>query len=355
MAVNDDSDLDLSSAEESQTAGTSGTVQDGRNEVIDQLDDQVEVDYDSDASDDNSDAGEISSPLSVGSARPVIGESFCDCFKCGKEKHCTCGEDDTYFDWVWDNETKSFASFLKPDSREVLFHVDYSCGTAAVRGTIPMVEDQYYWEIKMTTPVYGTDMMVGVGTEDLDLNKYKHKFCSLIGRDGDGWGLSYTGEVQHKGQRFGFSTKGVFGQGTIIGLHLDMWKGTLAFYKNRKPLGIAYRGLQGKTLFPVVSSTAARSGMKVIKCRSFKTSLQFMCCQILRQVIPRHLDVLKVIDLPPGLRGFLVNNMYWLLQPSPLETSENQETGTKSRGIKRQYVGSDDEDDGPSHWKLCKL
>ena len=79
--------------------------------------------------------------------------------------------------------------------------------------------------------------MVGVGTVDLDLNKYKHKFCSLIGRDGDGWGLSYTGEVQHKGQRFGFSTKGVFGQGTIIGLHLDMWKGTLAFYKNRKPLG----------------------------------------------------------------------------------------------------------------------
>ena len=119
--------------------------------------------------------------------------------------------------------------------------------------------------------------------------------------------------------------------------------------------GIAYRGLQGKTLFPVVSSTAARSGMKVIKCRSFKTSLQFMCCQILRQVIPRHLDVLKVIDLPPGLRGFLVNNMYWLLQPSPLETGESQEAGTKSRGTKRQYTSSDDEEEGPSHRKLCKL
>ena len=63
------------------------------------------------------------------------------------------------FDWVWDGDTKSFASYLKPDSREVVFHVDYSCGTAAVRGTIPMVEDQYYWEVKMTTPVYGTDMV----------------------------------------------------------------------------------------------------------------------------------------------------------------------------------------------------
>ena len=77
--------------------------------------------------------------------------------------------------------------------------------------------------------------MVGVGTADLDLNKYRHKFCSLIGRDSDGWGLSYTGMVQHKGQKHSFSSK--FGQGTIIGLHLDMWRGTLAFYKNRKPLG----------------------------------------------------------------------------------------------------------------------
>ena len=44
--------------------------------------------------------------------------------------------------------------------------------------------------------------------------------------------------------------------------------------------GVAYRGLKGKTLFPVVSSTAARSGMKVISCRSVRTSLQFMCCQV---------------------------------------------------------------------------
>lgn len=118
--------------------------------------------------------------------------------------------------------------------------------------------------------------------------------------------------------------------------------------------GIAYHGLQGKRLFPIVSSTAARSGMKVIKCRSFKTSLQFMCCQILRQVIPGHLDVLKVIDLPPGLREFLINNIYWLLQPCPLESSDSQEFGSRSRGTKRQYMGSDDEE-GPSTSKICKL
>jgi hypothetical protein len=28
-----------------------------------------------------------------------------------------------------------------------------------------------------------------------------------------------------------------YGLGSIIGVHLDMWKGTLQFYLNRKPLG----------------------------------------------------------------------------------------------------------------------
>lgn len=64
------------------------------------------------------------------------------------------------FEWVWDNNSKSSASFLKHDQREVVFHVDYSCGTAAVRGGQIMGEDQYYWEVKMTTPVYGTDMVI---------------------------------------------------------------------------------------------------------------------------------------------------------------------------------------------------
>ena len=79
-----------------------------------------------------------------------------------------------------------------------------------------------------------------------------------------------------------------------------------------------------------------------------------MCCQILRQVIPRHLDVLKVIDMPPGLRDFLVNNIYWLLQPCSLEAIDSPESSGRSRGTKRRYAASDDED-GPSTSKHCKL
>ena len=78
--------------------------------------------------------------------------------------------------------------------------------------------------------------MVGVGTEAVDLDSYKYSFCSFLGRDSDSWGLSYYGRAQHKGNFLPINGAR-FGQGSIIGCHLDMWHGTLSFYKNRRPLG----------------------------------------------------------------------------------------------------------------------
>ena len=66
-------------------------------------------------------------------------------------------------EWRWNAEEKSTACELSPDLRDVKFHVSYSAGTAAVKGSHPLVEDQYYWEVKMTTPVYGTDMVCSIG------------------------------------------------------------------------------------------------------------------------------------------------------------------------------------------------
>lgn len=63
------------------------------------------------------------------------------------------------FDWVWDENSKSSGAFLSCDNRKVSFHSDYSCGTAAIRGTKELAEGQHFWEVKMTSPVYGTDMV----------------------------------------------------------------------------------------------------------------------------------------------------------------------------------------------------
>ncbi|XP_023584154.1 SPRY domain-containing SOCS box protein 3 isoform X1 [Trichechus manatus latirostris] len=131
--------------------------------------------YDSDGqhSDSDSDPEFSSLPPSIPSAVPVTGESFCDCDSqseasvCGSRhsahggKDCRCGEEDEHFDWVWDELNKSSATLLSCDNRKVSFHVEYSCGTAAIRGTKELGEGQHFWEIKMTSPVYGTDMVSG--------------------------------------------------------------------------------------------------------------------------------------------------------------------------------------------------
>ncbi|KAJ0058501.1 hypothetical protein NL108_016097, partial [Boleophthalmus pectinirostris] len=194
-------------------------------------------------SDSEADFSSVMAPP-VPSAVPVTGESYCGCDSQAdtsynsrlrgfhQVKDCHCGEDDQDFDWVWDTSSRSTATLLSCDNRKVNFHSEYSCGTAAVRGSKELVEGQHFWEIKMTSPVYGTDMMVGIGTCDVNLDKYRHTFCSLLGKDADSWGLSYTGLLHHKGEKMNFSTR--FGQGSIIGVHLDTWHGTLTFFKNRK-------------------------------------------------------------------------------------------------------------------------
>jgi hypothetical protein len=86
----------------------------------------------------------------------------------------------------------------------------------------------------------------------------------------------------------------------------------------------------------MVCSTAARSGMRLIKSCSFRTSLQFMCCQVLRRIIPSDQSVLEVIDLPPGMRAFLTNNLSWLLRPCEL--------GHVDIGDSSSVIHSDSED-----------
>uniref|UniRef100_A0A3Q2W2Z4 SPRY domain-containing SOCS box protein 3 n=1 Tax=Haplochromis burtoni TaxID=8153 RepID=A0A3Q2W2Z4_HAPBU len=279
----------------------------------------------------------VSEVVALPSTVPVKRESF---FHCDPEEElspllgvisdCLYGEEDKGFDWVWDDHCKSSGAFLSCDNRKVSFHSDYSCGTAAIRGNKELADGQHYWEIKMTSPVYGTDMMVGVGTSEVNLEKFKYNFGSLLGHDEDSWGLSYTGLFQHKGDKIKFSSR--FGQGSIIGVHLDTWHGTLTFYKNRHCIGVAATRLHNKKLYPMVCSTAAKSSMKVMQACYTPTSLQYLCCARLRQMLPCCPDLFNALDLPPGLRVLLHIQLGWVfsLSSSPEPSEEQEDFGKTS-------------------------
>ncbi|XP_054717336.1 SPRY domain-containing SOCS box protein 3-like [Uloborus diversus] len=223
----------------------------------------------------------------------------------------------TNVEWTWDAESNDEFVNLVNHNRDVRFHQNFSRGTAIVRGSQPMSDDQFYWEVKLIQPVYGTDIMVGVGTSEADMSQVHDKFLSILGMDNKTWGLSYTGLFYHCGEAQDYAPS--FSQGNVIGIHLDLWRGTLSFYKDKKHLGVASSGLKGKTLYGMASSTAARSGMRILRCSSFPSSLQFLCCLRLRDIIPNDRNVLDVIDIPSGLRRFLSTNLDWLLDQCNLE------------------------------------
>jgi len=217
------------------------------------------------------------------------------------------------YSWIWDTDNKSSDVLVQNNSREVYFHPDYSCGTAAIRGKRQLNEgEEHYWEIKMSSAVYGTDMMIGVGASTVDLNKYKSQFCSIIGKDTDSWGISYFGTLHHNGKTKEYTRK--FERGSIIGCHLDLWKGTLSFYKNGEPLGIAFDGLLGKKLYPLISSTAARTKMKLLCSYNTNFSLQYLCCKQISENMNLYGESVANLPIPKGLKRYLSWRMDWVLK-----------------------------------------
>lgn len=101
-------------------------------------------------------------------------------------------------------------------------------------------------------------------------------------------------------------------------------------------------------------STAARTGMKVVRSCSFPTSLQFMCCQVLRASVPADKNVSEAVYLAPGLKLFLENNLGWLLRPYSPRLVNETVGKIRKRGLGCvQDSQGDDEASTSGQKKLC--
>ncbi|XP_042222413.1 SPRY domain-containing SOCS box protein 3-like [Homarus americanus] len=258
---------------------------------------------------------------------------------------CSCGEEETDFAWVWstcEQSGQAGSILLDCDDRQISFNPAYSSGTAAIRGNeILSPGHHHFWELKMTSDVYGTDVMIGVCTPKCDLSHGISRFCSLLGRDKESWGYSYTGIIRHASQFRPYGPR--WGKGSIVGIHLDMWRGTLKFFLNRKPLGIAFTGLQNLELYPVVTSTSAHSGMKLVTSCIFPANLQFLSSEVVLKHICEKMKVRpEDLPLPPGLRSFMEDN-YW---PPLCFIGLSEETDVKEKPkwftVNRKHPSLDD-------------
>nr|XP_019531815.1 SPRY domain-containing SOCS box protein 3 [Aedes albopictus]XP_019531816.1 SPRY domain-containing SOCS box protein 3 [Aedes albopictus] len=238
-----------------------------------------------------------------------------------KIERCRCGEDSsTRFDWTWDVDCGH------PDTKitngtEIVFHPVYSQGTAVIRGTQPLQQGMHhYWEIKILSQLAGTDIMLGIGTDKVDLLAHRFKFSSCLGLDDQSWGYSYRGLTQHNNQLKYYGKK--YSQGRIIGVYVDMFRGILEFYLNRRSQGRAYSNIPRDSkgcIYPMVCSTSAKSSIKLINAASFKDSLVFNCMK----VISKYPKLLEQVYAIPGLRRH-ADDLWFLQLREPKKPDEFQ-------------------------------
>lgn len=238
-------------------------------------------------------------------------ESFCRCWKqtvASKELLlCDCGEGEGEDEWNWEPPSVELPTSVIVDgsTRQVLFHPYYSTGTAAVRGDTAMFHDyHYYWEVKLISEAYGTDIMVGIGSDKMRVDEFIYNFNSLLGFNCESYGFSYHGHVVHNGE-IARDLK-PWGRGSIVGVRLDMFMGTLEYFLNREPQGISFYNLKRHDLlYPMVCSTAAHSCLKLIYTGSWKASLFTDAAKLLAKAA-------RTADIPPGLAKKLA---FWMTTP----------------------------------------
>ena len=189
--------------------------------------------------------------------------------------------------------------------RSAHFHPNWSNSTAGVRGDKILNDGIYYWEVRVSQRLFGTSMMFGIGTNRARV--HVDAFINLLGEDKHSMGLSHKGQAWYNGHCKQYTKPFRENAATTIGLLFNGVKGTLTYYKDGECLGVAFDNLDKieENLYPMISSTAAKTEMTLVSCRRCFTSLQDRS----RHVILGHIDSLasiKTLPIPQITKEFLL-------------------------------------------------
>lgn len=116
----------------------------------------------------------------------------------------------------------------------------------SARGTIYQSSGKHYFEVKLDNASSGWHLMVGIGKSWATVNNY----CSFDAN----WRCFYedSAAIPYKWNAWFTWYGSDIAPWDIIGVALDIWGGTLIFYKNNVSMGTAFTGLSG-SFAPMVS------------------------------------------------------------------------------------------------------
>lgn len=169
---------------------------------------------------------------------------------------------------TWSEEDSSPNIYVKPEDQLTFHRNPVYQTTDAIRGKGGLGEDGdgpgyrvglHVWAVTWPLASRGTHPVVGMATRDCPLTEPGYK--RLVGSNGTSWGWCLkTMKIYHDSRKFRHGVpyprdvdEKLRVPDTFYML-LDMDRGTLAFQVNQDFLGVAFSGLRGEELFPVVSA-----------------------------------------------------------------------------------------------------
>ncbi|XP_048861329.1 LOW QUALITY PROTEIN: SPRY domain-containing SOCS box protein 4-like [Brienomyrus brachyistius] len=164
---------------------------------------------------------------------------------------------------AWNPDDRSLNIFVKEDDRLTFHRHPVAQSTDCIRGRVGHVRGLHAWRIQWPARQRGTHAVVGVSTVAAPLHSVG--YTALVGSDAESWGWDLgRNKLYHDSKNHGpagaasypafLQPEETFVLPESLLVVLDMDEGTLSFMVDGQYLGVAFRGLKGKKLYPIVSA-----------------------------------------------------------------------------------------------------
>lgn len=160
----------------------------------------------------------------------------------------------------WNTEDRSLNIFVKDEDKLTFHRHPVAQSTDCIRGKIGMTKGLHIWEIYWPTRQRGTHAVVGVATAEAPLHSVGYQSLIGLGPHSWGWDLGRNKLYHDSKNCVGATYPAILKNDEAFLVPdrflvaLDMDEGTLSFIVDHQYLGVAFRGLRGKKLFPIVSA-----------------------------------------------------------------------------------------------------
>lgn len=170
---------------------------------------------------------------------------------------------DTQLRHAWNADDRSLNIFIKEDDKLTFHRHPVAQSTDCIRGRVGYTRGLHVWKIHWPARQRGTHAVVGVATSEAPLHSVG--YTALVGSDCESWGWDLgRNRLYHDSKNRSHSSlpsypcflepEESFTLPDSLLVILDMDEGTLSFMVDGQYLGVAFRGLKGKKLYPVVSA-----------------------------------------------------------------------------------------------------